>query len=206
LTDTKENSTKMSEEPQLIMSLQALIIFSLYGILGIIFFAVLIHVKRQGRELLGKPAMNVLIQAIGKFALFIPVLILPAAAYGKDWSWMQFPGWMSWMAVFICFEAMLFLNLSLLQMGKFTKVGLPTNDRIELQTGGVYRLSRNPMYFGLFLLAVASNLYVPNPFNLLAAIIGMVVHHQIIKHEETYLEQQFGGQWQAYKAKVRRYF
>ena len=196
----------MAEELQSIISLQGLIILILYAILGIFFFAVLIHVKRQGRELMGKPAMNVLVQAIGKFALFIPVLILPAAAYGMDWSWVQFPEWISWVAVFICFGAMLFLNLSLLQMGKFTKMGLPTKDQIELQTGGVYRLSRNPMYFGLFLLALASNLYVPNPFNLVAAIIGMAVHHQIIKHEEAYLEQQFCGQWLDYTSKVRRYF
>lgn len=188
------------------MTTQGLIILILYGILGIVFFAVLIYVKMQGRELLGKPSMNVLVQMLGKFALFIPVLILPAAAYGKDWSWVQFPEWVSWVAVFICFEAMVFLNLSLIQMGKFTKVGLPQKDEIELQTRGIYKLSRNPMYFGLILLALASNLYVPNPFNLLAAIIGIVVHHQIIKHEEAYLEKQFGKQWIAYKSKVRRYF
>ncbi|MCF8365091.1 MAG: isoprenylcysteine carboxylmethyltransferase family protein [Bacteroidales bacterium] len=188
------------------MTLQALTILSLYGILGIVFFGVIIYTKMQGREMLGRPSMNASLQMMGKFTLFIPVLLLPAAAFGKDWSWFHFPEWLSWVATFVCFVSMLFLVFSLLQMGKFTKVGLPLKDEIELQTRGIYSLSRNPMYFGLFLLALASNLYMPNPFNLLATIIGILVHHQIIKHEEAFLEKQFGKLWIEYKSNVRRYF
>lgn len=188
------------------ISPQEHIILLLYAILGILFFVVMIYVKKQGRELFGRPAMNIAVQMIGKFALFIPVVLLPLAAIGIDWSWIQPPGWVSWVAVFLCFEAMLFLNLSLLQMGKYTKMGLPHKDEIKLQTGGIYRLSRNPMYFGLYLLALASVLYVPNPLNLVALLTGVIIHHQIIMREENYLEQNFGKQWLAYKSRVRRYF
>lgn len=187
------------------MSLPAIIILLLYGILGVLFFMVLVYVKRQGRELFGRPAMNVYTQITGKFALFIPALILPAAALGADLSWIETGLWMKWISVAVCFAAMVFLNYSLLQMGKYTKMGLPDKDEIELQTRGIYAVSRNPMYFGLFLLAVSSVIYVPNPVNLLAAITGIVVHHRIILSEERFLAEQFKNRWQSYKTKVRRY-
>jgi len=187
------------------MNLPALIIPGFYGILGIFFIAVLIRVKQQGRELFGRPAMNIYVQMIGKFSLFIPVVILPAAALGSDPGWFEPHPWMKWTAVVLCIPAMAFLVFSLLKMGKYTKMGLPHKDEIELQTRGIYSVSRNPMYFGLFLLAIASVLYVPNPLNLLAAIVGIIVHHLIILNEEKFLESTFRSRWFDYKSRVRRY-
>lgn len=188
------------------MTLPDIFILILYGILGVLFFAVLFYVKLQGRELLGRPAMNIYIQMVGKFSIFIPAILLLAAALGKNVAWLEVPEWLQWVAVFICFEGILFLNGSLLQMGKYTKVGLPRKDEIRLQTKGVYHLSRNPMYFGLFLVALASLIYVPNPVNLITALLGIAVHHRIIINEEKYLEIKFGKQWHEYAGKVRRYF
>jgi protein-S-isoprenylcysteine O-methyltransferase Ste14 len=36
-------------------------------------------------------------------------------------------------------------------------------------------------------------------------VIGIYVHHLIILSEERFLEGRFGGDWIAYKKKVRRY-
>lgn len=188
------------------MKLPAILILTFYAVLGILLFAEVIYIKMQGRELMGRPSMNVYVQMIGKFALFIPALLLPAAAAGYNFAWFRPDEWMIWTAVSITFVAMIIINLSLLQMGRYTKVGLPSRDEIELQTSGIYGISRNPMYLGLFLLDIASVLYVPNPFNLLAAIVGISVHHQIIRGEEQFLEQHFGKKWQSYKTKVGRYF
>lgn len=187
------------------MNFPALIILGLYGIFGVFFIAVLIRVKQQGRELFGRPAMNIYVQMIGKFALFIPVLILPIAALGKSLAWFEPLTWMVWMSLLFCVLAMIFLFFSLLQMGKYTKMGLPQKDNIELQTGGIYSLSRNPMYFGLFLLALASVLFVPNPLNLLAAVVGIIIHHLIILQEEKFLQSKFQHRWVDYKSRVRRY-
>jgi protein-S-isoprenylcysteine O-methyltransferase Ste14 len=187
------------------MSLPGLIILIMYGIFGVLFFGVLFSVKKDGRELFGRPTMNVIVQMTGKFALFVPVLILPAAALGKQLFMHQPAIWMVWMAVLISLIAMVYLSLSILQMGKFTKMGLPNKDEIQLQTTGIYAISRNPMYFGLFLLALASNLYAPSLLNVITAIIGIYVHHFIILQEERYLEENFSAQWLEYRLKVRRY-
>lgn len=187
------------------MTLPGLIILFQYGLFGVLFFAVLIQVKKDGRELFGRPSMNMATQLIGKFALFVPILVLPVAAYGFDFSWYPLNFWMIWSSVAVSFIAMIFLSLSLLQMGRFTKMGLPKNDKIKLQTKGVYSISRNPMYFGLFILAFAALLYAPNPFILICTIIGISIHHMIIQSEERFLETEFGDGWHQYKSKVRRY-
>lgn len=184
---------------------QDFIILLLYAVLGVFFFGVLFQVKLNGRELWGRPAMNVYVQMFGKLALFIPILLLPAQILGIHFRWLEPPETQKWLAVFFAAMAMVFLILSLLRMGKYTKMGLPRKDDIQLQTYGIYAISRNPMYFGLAILAFASILFVPNPFNLLSAVIGVIVHHNIILNEEKFLTASFSGQWKAYSKKVRRY-
>jgi protein-S-isoprenylcysteine O-methyltransferase Ste14 len=184
---------------------QGFIILLLYAVLGVFFFGVLYQVKLNGRELWGRPTMNVYVQMFGKFSLFIPILLLPAEILGMRFRWIEPSETQKWLAVIFAAIAMVFLILSLLRMGKYTKMGLPRKDEIKLQTSGIYAISRNPMYFGLALLATASVLFVPNPFNLASGAIGVVVHHSIILNEEKFLTASFSEQWKTYSKKVRRY-
>ncbi len=186
-------------------SLPAIIILALYALLGVVFFGVLFQVKFHGGELYGKAAMHEGLQLIGKASLFVPILILLAAALGRYPMTIPSTAWMQWLAVAVSFVSMSFLILSLLQMGRFTKMGLPAKEDTKLQTGGIYGQSRNPMYFGLFILALASLLYAPSLLNFITAIIGIIIHHRIIMAEEAWLENNFGQEWDDYKARVRRY-
>jgi len=75
-----------------------------------------------------------------------------------------------------------------------------------LLTNGPFRLSRNPMYLGMVVQYVGLALL----FNSLWAIVLLplalvVVHFIVIKREERYLEQKFGEEYRAYKARVRRW-
>jgi protein-S-isoprenylcysteine O-methyltransferase Ste14 len=185
--------------------LQGFIILVLYIILGIFFFGVLFKVKLNKRELFGRPTLNVYYQMAGKLSLFIPILTLPAQILGMRFHWMEPDELQQWIAVLLATLAMTFLVFSLLQMGKYTKMGLPQKDKIILQTTGIYAISRNPMYFGLALLALASLLFVPNPVSLIGGIIGVWVHHSIIIQEENYLKGAFDDKWANYTTRVRRY-
>jgi len=75
-----------------------------------------------------------------------------------------------------------------------------------LVTGGPYRLSRNPMYLAMTLLyagfAVAFSL--PITLALLIPCLALL-HHGVIRREETYLERKFGDEYRAYKARIRRW-
>jgi protein-S-isoprenylcysteine O-methyltransferase Ste14 len=84
-------------------------------------------------------------------------------------------------------------------------MGLPKNDVIQLRTTGIYKLSRNPMYLGLIIVAIASVMMVPNPFNLVFAVVGILIHHKIIVNEEKFLTERFGQQYLDYKKTTKRY-
>ena len=94
--------------------------------------------------------------------------------------------------------------VSLLNLGKSTRLGLPNEDT-ELVTNGLYRFSRHPMYVGFHLFTLAGVLYTLNPYVIIAAVYSVSVYHYIIKAEEEFLVQRFGQLYDAYSQKVRRY-
>ncbi|MEX0608139.1 MAG: isoprenylcysteine carboxylmethyltransferase family protein [Balneolaceae bacterium] len=76
----------------------------------------------------------------------------------------------------------------------------------DLVDSGIYRLSRNPMYLGLFLMLCAGILYLGNVYNLLVLPLFVCYMNcfQIIPEEEVML-QKFAGDFKAYKNEVRRW-
>ncbi len=76
-----------------------------------------------------------------------------------------------------------------------------------LITNGVYRFSRNPMYFALLVLLLALGLILGNAFNTLVAagFVGYMNRFQIIPEERMLLEK-FGRSYKDYLARTRRWF
>jgi protein-S-isoprenylcysteine O-methyltransferase Ste14 len=75
-----------------------------------------------------------------------------------------------------------------------------------LVTGGVYRLTRNPMYVGMafVLLAWAVYLSAVLPFVGIAVFVVFITRLQIVP-EERVLSGLFGAAYDAYAARVRRW-
>jgi protein-S-isoprenylcysteine O-methyltransferase Ste14 len=75
-----------------------------------------------------------------------------------------------------------------------------------LVTEGVYRISRNPMYLGflLILTGMAVLLGSLTPF-VVIPVYAFLIHHFFIVVEERMLAQKFGGQWQDYQQRTRRW-
>ena len=71
---------------------------------------------------------------------------------------------------------------------------------------GLYRFSRNPMYVGYFFYFLGCVLLTRSPLLLAALVAFQVAAHWIILSEERWCAAQFGQQYAAYKAQVRRYF
>ena len=80
------------------------------------------------------------------------------------------------------------------------------DDTTTLVTHGVYRFSRNPMYFGLVLMLAAYYLYdttLLSPIGLIF-VIWFLTRFQIIP-EERILQCKFGEQYAQYALLVRRW-
>lgn len=72
----------------------------------------------------------------------------------------------------------------------------------ELQTGGVYRLARHPMYGGGILIALGWSMIFATPFGLALAILLAVFADLKSRREELWLEQHYAG-YEAYKRRTK---
>ena len=76
----------------------------------------------------------------------------------------------------------------------------------SLVTGGVYRVTRNPMYLSLLLYLLAWAAYLSNWLALLLVPVFVIYINELqIKPEERALSALFGAEYAAYKARVRRW-
>lgn len=75
-----------------------------------------------------------------------------------------------------------------------------------LVTGGIYRLTRNPMYLSLLLLLVAWAVFLASGWALLGppAFVLYIGRFQVAP-EERALSAMFGADYAAYKSRVRRW-
>ena len=94
-------------------------------------------------------------------------------------------------------------------LGLFRRAGTrpePWQPTTAIVTGGVYGITRNPMYVGMALVCAAVALALGSPLALaLLPAAVLVIHRGVILCEERYLEEKFGAEYLAYKARVRRW-
>ena len=93
--------------------------------------------------------------------------------------------------------------------GYFRRLGTavePWKPSTALATGGLYRLSRNPIYLGFAITYVGFAVAMDSVLVLLLLIPCLfVVDRFVIRREERYLSAKFGSDYDAYRARVRRW-
>jgi protein-S-isoprenylcysteine O-methyltransferase Ste14 len=90
-------------------------------------------------------------------------------------------------------------------LGKMWSISLQLKQDHKLITTGVYRWLRHPMYTAFWLMAVAQALLLPNWVAGLSGIVGFgTLFFLRIGPEEAMMEQAFGDEYRAYKARTKR--
>ena len=96
--------------------------------------------------------------------------------------------------------------LALKAMRNSWRVGIKYDQKTELISSGIYRLSRNP-YFLSYNLLILGYLFIFPSIILFALYLALVItFHFMILQEEDYLESMHGENYITYKKKVKRYF
>ena len=93
----------------------------------------------------------------------------------------------------------------------FVRAGTTINpvqiDRASrLVTGGIYRVTRNPMYVALALLLLGLALFLGRPWLLVGPLAFVLYTTRFqIRPEERAMQARFGADYDAYRARVRRW-
>lgn len=83
---------------------------------------------------------------------------------------------------------------------------MPTRPARQLVAWGPYRFTRNPMYVGLTALYLGLTLLLNMAWPLVTLpVVLIVMTVVVIRREERYLRQAFGGDYEAYCRRVRRW-
>lgn len=84
------------------------------------------------------------------------------------------------------------------------RIGIDTETKTKLVTAGLFRLSRNPIFFGMILSLVGLFLTTPNALTGLFLILGYILIQIQIRLEEEFLTKEHGQNYLSYRQKVRR--
>ena len=98
-----------------------------------------------------------------------------------------------------------FFIIAMTTMNTDWRAGYKKGQGTNLVTHGIYKFSRNPAFVGFDLLYIGCALTFPNPFNIAAALMSIVMFHIQILGEEKFLAETFGQEYIDYKAKTMRY-
>lgn len=79
----------------------------------------------------------------------------------------------------------------------------PTKEGIN--TNGLYRISRNPMYVSYFIYFIGCFFLTKSYILLAIIIIFQISAHWIILSEERWCRKEYGAEYISYKERVRRY-
>ncbi len=101
------------------------------------------------------------------------------------------------------------LGLAAAGAAQFIRIGTqvsPVGRPSKLATGGIYRLTRNPMYLGECVLLAGVALVLGSMW-LLAAVpfVAFGLRQLAILPEEAFLTRRFGDEYRAYQARVGRW-
>ena len=105
--------------------------------------------------------------------------------------------------IFIVIGLVIF-HTSQIQLGR--SYGVLLQEKQKLITGGLYRMSRNPLYFGNELGLLGIFLIIPSWTYVIAMVILLTNNHFRILQEEKHLLKIYQDEYNEYKKKVGRYF
>jgi protein-S-isoprenylcysteine O-methyltransferase Ste14 len=143
----------------------------------------------------------------------LPLLLLGQAAVAAWWpdalalseaDRRTPPGVRVALGTVLLFGGLLLQAAAMLDLGASWRIGIEEGARPGLVTGGLYRFSRNPIFFAL--LAALAGYMLLLPTLLSAAILAGVylAIRQQIAEEETYLVRTYGEQYRNYARRVGR--
>ena len=180
-----------------------LILLSFYGC----YFAKMLGQKKRGIQTnqMGKGktgAVKRIELALKVITLIVPVVELASIVLNTS----RFPAACRIAGIVLALTGLTAFLAALVQMRDSWRAGVPTTDKTELVTDGIFALSRNPAFLGFDLVYIGILLSFFNwPLFAVTALAALMIHLQIVNVEEEFLLKTFGEEYLRYKKRVNRY-
>jgi len=155
-------------------------------------------------ELIGKTTINPIVFYTGKISGYLTWIMLFSILLGFDLLDRKMIFFNNYIAEFLLIIGLVFTVISIINLGKSTRLGLPSDDT-QLKTNGLYKFSRNPMYVGFDLITIVAIIYTLHWLIIILGVYSLITYHLIIKGEENFMITRFGDEYKKYQLKVRRY-
>jgi protein-S-isoprenylcysteine O-methyltransferase Ste14 len=157
--------------------------------------------SRGENDIAGVIARPPLIVLVAVLAAFLLDYLFPAGHIA------QMARWLRYLASGCAFLAGVVLLGSAANEMRKAGTNIPTwEPTLALATGGVYAVSRNPIYLAFIILMVAIGLFVASDWMFVMIVpFVLIIHFGVIKREESYLLARFGAPYANYMKRVPRY-
>lgn len=145
------------------------------------------------------------IVSVGLFVALVVLSIWPSSrnAMGQI-VWLAQPI-VAWSGVALAVAGVVLIAAAQVQMGRSWRVGVQQDERTELVTGGIFGLSRNPIFVGMMALIVGVFLVEPSALTLAIVVAAWLSISAQMRLEESHLASIHGEAYAAFRARVRRW-
>jgi protein-S-isoprenylcysteine O-methyltransferase Ste14 len=160
--------------------------------------------RRRNVDQDGDPPINHALFFTSKYLIVAVWAAAVLHSWGIGFSLTKAPTPLKWIAVGLWVLGFALLFSGRFGLGESFRLGSPKESTV-LKADGLFRVSRNPMYVGVYATLLAAAIYTLNPVVFAVAVFIIAVHHRIALAEEAYLRTVFGAEYEAYCRRVRRY-
>jgi protein-S-isoprenylcysteine O-methyltransferase Ste14 len=179
------------------------------GLLPVSFIVQLLIAKfilrKKGARLSGSSPINKYIFYISKYSVILvwTGMILEIMNISIGYSFPKnifsiYSGVGCWIGGFVL------LHIGRFSLGQSFRIGV-SNEKELFIASGIYKISRNPMYVGLYATIIGFMIYSLNVIYVIFSVFIIIVHHIITLNEEKQLLKRYGKTYTEYCRKVRRY-
>lgn len=138
--------------------------------------------------------------------LFITALAAGVLVDGNVLRWRHMMHASQWAGIGVALPGLALIGVALAQFRRHKTRPEPWEPASALIAAGPYQLSRNPMYLGMAVATAGFALFFESIVALLLlAVALLVIDRWVVAREEAYLARRFGGEFAAYRKKVRRW-
>ena len=110
-----------------------------------------------------------------------------------------------WTGFSLIHLAFILIFIAQRNMANEWRIGIDSENKVNLITKGLFGISRNPIFLGVILVFIGLFLIIPNAATAIILVSGVLVIQVQVRLEEEFLLKTLGDEYRTYMKKVKRW-